>query len=98
MLQIHGEGSLVSVEFQKSRRQIGIFPRAEEPKRVHAALARLDFDHVGTELGQNRRSVRSSKHVIEAHDAHPMKRAIAIRSIFFAVSFVIARDSVISPN
>src|SRR4029079_14158273 len=81
MLQIHGEGSFVAVEFQKSRRQIGIFSSAKKTKRVHAALARFDFDHVGTELGQNRRPVRSGKHVIEAHDAHAMERAIARWSV-----------------
>jgi hypothetical protein len=74
MFEIDRERALVAVELEKARRKIGIFAGTEEAERIHAAFARFDFDHVGAELGQDRRAVRSGKHVIEADDAHAVER------------------------
>src|SRR5262245_53922433 len=77
MLEIYGEGSLVAVEFKKTRRNVGIFSGAKKPKRVHTALTRFDFDDVRSQLRQDRRSIRSGEHVIKTDDAHAIQRTLA---------------------
>src|SRR5215475_2623479 len=77
MLQIYSEGSLVPVEFKKTRRNVGVFSRAEKPKRVHTAFARFDFDDIRSQLREDRRSIGSGEHVIKTDDAHAIQRAVA---------------------
>src|SRR5262245_64030675 len=44
MLEIYGEGSLVAVEFKKTRRNVGIFYGAKKQKRLVSAISRLGLD------------------------------------------------------
>src|SRR5262247_790189 len=92
MLEIYGEGSLVAVEFKKTRRNVGIFSGAEKPKRVHTALTRFDFDNVRSQLRQDRRSIRSGEHVIKTDDAHAIQRTVATSRILVGPLPSLPRD------
>src|SRR5215475_1145936 len=92
MLEIYGEGSLVAVEFKKTRRNVGIFSGAEKPKRVHTALTRFDFDNVRSQLRQDRRSIRSGEHVIKTYDAHAILRTVATSRILVGPLSSLPRD------
>src|SRR5919106_5077916 len=81
MFEIDCKGTLVTVEFQKTRRHIWVFAGAEKTKRIHATFAGFDFDHVGAQFGQYRGAVRPREHVIEANDTHAVEGTVTASCI-----------------
>src|SRR4030095_3794034 len=73
-------------EFEKARRNIGVFSRAEETKRVHTAFARFDFDDVRAQFRQDGRAKGPGEHVIKAHDAHAVQRTVAASALTLSLS------------